>query len=442
MLRFLAIFTLLAAFLVIALSFHQPPMRLMPTPKAFQLAGPELFGSNPDLLRKPRMEVFYATNRLPVGVRNNRLYAVVPGRDMHAGVATIRVGGEDTTWDEIYALSTRGALPDDPRRPHLHLDRLTELATFEEGYPAPAGARAWYGLINSALENSRDPDIIIYVHGANSTVERAVGQAAQLRHFTAENSVVVLFAWPTAENFLRYSKDMVTAFGAAPKLAELVQLLAANTSARNIDILTYSAGGTVGSEGLALLGRISTAEARNLRLGEVYHAAPDADLRGFVDDLRDYSKVARRTTIALNMTDSALRLSEVINRGSRAGRPNMGELSNNQLRFLMDATANHGVEILRVRPEKISAMSSTSHAFWYDDPWVSSDVLATFLFHLPPAERGLTAGRTGDGKTYWTFPRDYDARLPGVIESLRPRVAAPPEKPPAEKAPVATKESA
>ena len=37
----------------------------------------------------------------------------VPFDDEPSGVV-IRVGGEDTTWDEIYDLSTRGALPDDP----------------------------------------------------------------------------------------------------------------------------------------------------------------------------------------------------------------------------------------------------------------------------------------------------------------------------------------
>lgn len=436
MLRFFAILALLASFLIIALSFHQPPMRLMPTPAAFQIAGAELFGSNPQLARQPRMEIFYATNRLPVGPRNNRLYAVVPGRDLNAGVAAIRVGGEDTTWEKIHDLSTRGALPEDGRRPRLHLDNLTEIATFEEGEPVPPGARAWYGLINEALARSRDPDIIIYVHGANSTVERAVGQAAQLRHFTAENSVVVLFAWPTAENFLRYSKDMVTAFGAAPKLAELVKLLAANTNARNIDILTYSAGGTVGSEGLALLGRVSREETADPRIGEVYHAAPDADFRGFVDDLRDYAQIVRRVTVALNTSDSALRLSELINRGSRAGRPNMSELSNNQLRFLMDATTQYGVEVIRVRPEKIPGLSSTSHTFWYEDPWVSTDVLSTFLFHRPPAERGLVSGLTADGKTYWSFPRDYDKRLPAILKGLR---IAPP---PVANDPVSMKESA
>ena len=67
--------------------------------------------------------------------------------------------------------------------------------------------------------------------------------------------------------------------------------------------------------------------APSFRLGEVYHAAPDADFRGFVDDMRDYADEAQRMTVAVNMNDSALRLSQAINRASRAGRPDMRELS-------------------------------------------------------------------------------------------------------------------
>ena len=42
-----------------------------------------------------------------------------------------------------------------------------------------------------------------------------------------------------------------------------------------------------------------------------------------------------------------------------------------------------------MRPENIPGLSNRSHTFWYDDPWVSSDVLITLLYHLPPDERGL-----------------------------------------------------
>jgi hypothetical protein len=72
-----------------------------------------------------------------------------------------------------------------------------------------------------------------------------------------------------------------------------------------------------------------------------------------------------------------------------------------------------------VRPENIPALSSFSHTFWYEDPWVSSDVLITLLHHLPPAERGLEEGDTSFGAHYWTFTPDYPERLALVLERLR-----------------------
>ncbi|KAB7644112.1 alpha/beta hydrolase [Polymorphobacter fuscus] len=419
--RILIILLLVVVAVTVALSFYQPPMRLMPTPKLFLDGAPDAFAANPALAKTNGIEIFYATNRLPVGPRTSRTYAVVPGRELKLGVATIRIGGPETSWETIYAMSTNVV---DDQRPRLNLQTLAEMASVDEDdRRLSPGTRAWLALVNAAIDRSPDKDIIIYVHGANSTVERAAGQAAQLRHFTGQNSVVLLFAWPTAENFLRYPRDMVTAFGAAPQLARLVGLLARQTRARNIDVLTYSAGGTVGSEGLALVGRQARlAGAADPRLGEVYHAAPDADTRGFVDDLRDYAGVARRVTVAANMGDVTLRLSQAANRGSRAGRPDIAELSANQTRFLLDATQAKGVELLRVRPEDIPDLSDRSHSFWYNDPWVSSDVLITFLFHLPPGERGLVAGDAG-GAVYWGFPPDYPARLPGVLAGLRATVA-------------------
>ena len=417
--RILVILLVIVIGVTIALSFHQPPMRLMPTPTVFLDGAPNAFAANPNLGKDNRIELFYATNRLPVGPRSRRTYAVVPGRDLQLGVATIRIGTDATTWQAIYDMSTN-AVAD--QRPRLNLDTLAELGTVDENGALSPGTRAWLGLVNAAIDRSPDKDIIIYVHGANSTVERAAGQAAQLRHFTGQNSVVLLFAWPTAENFLRYPRDMVTAFGAAPQLARTVALLTKHSRARHIEILSYSAGGTVASDGLALVGRQARASGADPRLfprlGEVYHAAPDADTRGFVDDMRDYAGVATRVTVAANMGDVTLRLSQASNRGSRAGRPDIAELSPNQARFLLDATREKRLELLRIRPDDFPDLSDRSHSFWYNDPWVSSDVLITFLFHSTPEARGLVSGSV-DGATYWAFPPDYDARLPGVMARLR-----------------------
>ncbi|WP_394886295.1 alpha/beta hydrolase [Mesorhizobium sp. AaZ16] len=417
MVRFIIILGLAVIGITVALAFYHPPMRLMPAPKAFLDGEVNAFTVNPALAEDPRIPLFYATNRLPVGPRSNRLYAVVPRLDMHMGVATVRIGEEGTTWDRIYAWST-GAGGD--RRPFLNLENLNEQAKFETGEPLTAEALVWFADIEAVLKRSRDRDITIYVHGANTTVERAAGQAAQLHHFTGRNSVVVLFAWPTAENFLRYSRDMVTAFGAAPHLAKLIELLAENTSARNIDVFTYSAGGTVGSDALAIVGRDpEQPDASTFRIGEVYHAAPDADFRTFVDDMRHYADDVRRITVAVNMNDSALRLSQIVNRASRAGRPDMRELDPEATDWLLQAAVDYGLEVLRVRPENIPGLSNRSHTFWYDDPWVSSDVLIALLFHLSPDERGLAKGEGPSGSYYWTFMPDYPEQLAKVMARLR-----------------------
>lgn len=422
--RFFIILCLLIVAATIGLSFYQPPMRLMPAPTVFLDGQPNAFAGNPSLKPDPRIELFYATNRLPVGPRDNRLYAVVPGRDLNTGVATVRIGEEGTTWDKIYAWSTGAS---DDQRPFLHLETMNEQANIANDEPLPAEAKAWFAEIDKVLERSRDKDIIVYVHGANTTVERAAGQAAQLHHFTGRNSVVVLFVWPTAENFLRYSRDMVTAFGAAPHLAKLVELLSQNTNAEKIDVFTYSAGGTVGSDAMAMVGRDAVAPgAPAPRLGEIYHAAPDADFRSFIDDMRDYADKAQRVTVSVNLNDSALRLSQVVNRASRAGRPDMRELSPDATSWLLDATKQYGLELLRVRPENIPGLSRTSHTFWYDDPWVSSDVLITLLYHLPADQRGLAEGEAGSGAHYWTFMPDYPEQLSKVMDRLRQKGVALP----------------
>ncbi len=417
-LRMLVAFTLLVAGVTAFFVFYHPPMRLMPAPLLFQDTDVQITDVGPALADGATIEVFYGTNRLPIGPRDARIYTVAPDRRLHLGRALMRIGDEGSTLDQMFEWST-GAGRDD--RPFIHLERMTEYASLppeiDPTAPPEAEEQVWYDEINALLAQSPHKNILVYVHGANTTVERAAGQASQLRHFTGRNAVVVLFVWPTAENFLRYSQDIQTAYGAAPRLTELIELLAAHTDADNIDVFTYSAGATVGTDALALLSETAP-DVAGASLGEVYHAAPDADFAGFVDDLAFYAGDADRVTTAVNLGDSALRLAAVMNRASRAGRPDLAELTPDAADFLFGAAAGLGLEILQVRPENMPDLPATSHTFWYDDPWVSSDVLATLLFHLTPQERGLEQGAAPNGAVYWTFPSDYPDRIPALRTML------------------------
>ena len=300
---------------------------------------------------------------------------------------------------------------------------MAEQATLDPDGPLDPGASAWIAALDAALAASRGGDVIVYVHGANTTVERAAGQAAQLHHFAGRDAVVVLFAWPTAENFLRYSRDLRTALGSAPQLAEFLRLLAAHSGARTLGVFTYSAGATIGSDALALLAREHPEAAS--RLGQVYHAAPDADFRGFVEDLAAYAPAAGRVTAAVNLGDSALRLAGAVNRASRAGRPDLRELSPAAADRLLAAAADGQLDVVQVTPETMPDLPATSHTFWYDHPWASNDVLLALLFHLAPAERGLEPATAPSGARYFAFPPDYPDRILALAPALGATIAAP-----------------
>lgn len=403
-----ALVALLAGGVAAFFIFYHPPMRLMPPPLLFQGQRDAVTGRIEDLGEGSRLSVFYATSRLPVGSRDNRLYTVAPDTRLHLGTADLRIGSDEATLTDLIEWTAGYGGGD---RPFVHLDRMREAATV--GDPETA---AWLGEIRAALAASGQTDLLVYVHGANTTVERAAGQAAMLQHFGGGRLVVVAFVWPTAENFLRYGRDVRNAFAAGPKLAELMDLLARETGVERIDVMTYSAGGTVGSTGLAVLAEQHPDQAK--RLGQVYHAAPDADFRGFVQDLALYAPLAKEVTVAANLGDSALRLAQRVNRASRAGRPDLRELSPEAGAALVGAAKAGLVDALQVRPEEMPDLPAGSHTFWYDDPWVSNDLFLIFLFGLTPAERGLDRRDMPSGAPVWSFGPDYAARMPALAARL------------------------
>jgi esterase/lipase superfamily enzyme len=406
---------------VILLTGCQHPVRLMPAPVAFATGEHSLFSVNRSLETSNRVQVFYATNRVPLGPRGARLYTSLPGERLYLGLATVRIGPEGKPWESLFSLSTTSCATD---RPVLRLESLDELATigsWEGQELATPEARNFFGLINEALAQSLDKDLTIYVHGANTNVERAAAQAAQYRHFTGRNSVVLVFAWPSTGSILRYLTDVGNARLSAPVFARLLELLARHTTAEHINVLAFSAGAQIASPGIAHVGgqHKGGSSDRSLRLGEVYFAAPDLALPTFVEQLPSYIDLARRITVAVNRNDAALRLSRLIHGISRLGRPNLSDLSEEKLRLLIDASARLSFDVISVNPDVIPGLGRRSHSFWFDHPWVSSDVLIKFLFHVPPSLRGLDQNSNEQGIVYWTFPPDYDTRVVEIMRQLR-----------------------
>ncbi len=154
------------------------------------------------------------------------------------------------------------------------------------------------------------------------------------------------------------------------------------------------------------------------RLGEVYYAAPDIDFPVFVDNLPRYQDQVRRVTVAVNLSDRALSFAQWIHRVSRAGRPNLAEIGPEETRWLVEASGREELDVLSIRAEDLPGLPADSHAFWYDHPWVSSDVLLKLRFHAAPPARGLNPNRNEAELAFWTFPHDYAEHLPAVVRAL------------------------
>jgi len=408
----------LAALLLLSalLSACESPVRLMPTPVSFRNGDADPFAqAGNKLVGTTDVPVFYATNRGAVIEKPEPIHTVLPSERLRMGVAHVRIGDETLTWEALHRLSTS----DDPdERPIVQLEMLEPLTSIgpNDRVTDLPDAKAFFALVNKALAASASTDLLVYVHGSNNTMPRAAAQAAQLRHFTGRRMVVLAFLWPSAGSILKYFTDVANAQASVEPFVRLIELLAAHTDAKNIDVLAYSAGAQIVSPGLAQLGTPRRGETQEqlrqrLRLAQIYFAAPDIDTRRFVQELGQYVKVVDRVSIAANMNDSALRFANIVHRASRAGRPDPNELDATQTGFLVEASQRLGFDLIRVNPYDIPKLPENSHAFWYEDPWVSSDLLGLMLLNAEPQRRGLAAQSTDGGVRYWSFPPDFDQRV-------------------------------
>lgn len=411
------IFLLLAAMWLLG-GCSPSAVRLMPTPAMFTSGDPELVGAGADVGRDTTIEILYATNRLPEGPPDGRRYTRQRSDQLRLGVATLQVGDGTKTWESLQAMSTSVV---EGERPEITLKATREMAVLEDATPAPAAdAEAFFAHVDELLRRAGKRELLIYMHGANTNFDRAAAQAAQFQHFLGRDAVVMVFAWPSAGSLLRYGRDVATARRTEPVFARLLAQLSAHTQVAHVDVLAYSAGAMIASPGLArAAGEVAAvADPGSLRLGEIYYAAPDIDLPVFVDNLPRYQDQVRRVTVSVNMGDRVLSLTQWFHRVSRAGRPNLADIGPEETQWLVAASGRQELDVLSIRPEDLPGLPASSHSFWYDHPWVSSDVLLKLRFHAAPPARGLNPNRNESELAFWTFPSDYPQRLPAVVREL------------------------
>jgi esterase/lipase superfamily enzyme len=106
--------------------------------------------------------------------------------------------------------------------------------------------------INIELAVAQDKEIMVYVHGTKVDFLNSLVITAEVDHFAGRDFVGIAFAWPSHQNILYYllGQDVTRARDSSQALRALLEFLAAHTTAKRINLLSYSAGARVASKAL------------------------------------------------------------------------------------------------------------------------------------------------------------------------------------------------
>ncbi|MFV1997345.1 MAG: alpha/beta hydrolase [Acidiferrobacterales bacterium] len=396
----------------------------MPAPKIYD-NGLDPFGDK----RSKVDGILYATDREPAEIDDKQsFYANERGRVLRLGIGDISFDKGGVDWEEARRVSL---LKNRSRDYPLKLTNINEFGVLEssEGYISKyaqngnrpkSGDAEFANRVNKILARSDKKDIYLYVHGFKVIFDNPLLVGMELWHFLGYDGAFIAYAWPSTPSKWAYLKDLETTEFSARNLRLLIEFLSKNTRARQIHIVGYSAGTRVVIGALAQLALINKGKNKaqihkKLRIGNVILVGSDADTNVFSGYLEDgLLNVQKSLTIYMSDTDKALGLSNFLFARRRLGQAfNVDETSPAVINLLQRIPDLHLIDVSNAE----NASAGNGHAYFRNSPWVSSDILMTLKYELPPGERGIYRK---DDSPLWQFPEDYLIQLKEDLKELLP----------------------
>lgn len=408
-------------------------LNLLPAPDVYASGIVNPFTGHNPIENLPYRGVLYVTGRAPALEEDDaRFYTAEPGRVVRLGWGRIEDGIGDITWEEARRISLMKERTQDYP---LSVESIEEIGLFDRSYnpfmdpelvseEPHAAAEEYAELINKKLATSKKKDIYIFVHGYNTNFEDPLLVASELWHYLGYDGVFIAYCWPATDSGTAYLGDMEKAKWSSRNLRLFLEYLSDETDAENIHIAGYSMGTRVTTwaiEDLALIhmGKSPEKIRKSVRVGHVVLMGSDLSPYSFGNFLKDgLLNVTQSYTIYTSEADIVLGASNWLFDRIRMGQitKNM-EVQSQGKKFLEQ---NKKLRIIDVTDAK-EASSGKGHQYFRNSPWVSSDLLMTFMYGLPPEKRGLIQQ---SGLSVWEFPTNYIERLRESLSTANPAFEA------------------
>jgi len=236
-----------------------------------------------------------------------------------------------------------------------------------------------------------DRNVLVYIHGFNTSFDEATRRAAQLGFDLKVPGITVLYSWPSRASVSAYVTDLSAIEASEDHIAEFLVAAAALADRGKVHIIAHS----MGNRGLLRAMHRATTQAAmrsGTRFGQIFLSAPDVNATLFRQLASVYPQIAERTTLYVADQDKALAALEWMTEGGRAGgAPPVLVLP--------------GIDTVRVHG---SGLFQLGHSYFAEEPDVLRDIRAQLYWKESPERRRARFG--------WPVPDNSpDARGAWVI---------------------------
>ncbi len=232
----------------------------------------------------------------------------------------------------------------------------------------------------SGLDAS-DRNVLVYIHGFNTSFDAATLRAAQLGFDLRVPGITALFSWPSRGSVAAYLTDLSSMEAREDLLAEFLMTMTRLTDPGKVHIVAHS----MGNRGLLRALHRATTQAAlqsGTRFGRIFLAAPDVDEKLFRQLADVYPRISERTTLYVADQDRAFEALAWL-----TDAPRVGAAPPVVLLPCIDTIRVRGMGLLQL-----------GHSYVSQQVDVLRDIAAQLYWHEPPERRQKRYG--------WPVPDD------------------------------------
>lgn len=259
---------------------------------------------------------------------------------------------------------------------------------------APLDTGAYHDQIAAASAEARKlfgtSHALVFLHGYRVSFEEAAIRAAQLGFDLDVQGPTAFFSWPSQGDLGGYIEDGAAIEASERAIADFLCDFCRHSGADAVHLIAHS----MGNRGLlrALQRIAADAERRGqVRLGQIFLAAPDIDRDLFLDLAGLYGQFSERTTLYASGRDLALWASS--SRGLH-GHPRAG--------YFTPYTVADGIDTIAVPDFNVELLG---HSVFAKAEALLYDIGGLMRTDLPPGQRQRIEPCTEQGQSFWRFRR-------------------------------------